>query len=189
MTKNRCPWCEGSDLMIEYHDREWGVPLHDERKHFEFLCLEAMQAGLSWLVVLKKRAAFREAFADFRPEKVARFGDAEVETLLGNPGIIRNRLKIRALINNARRFLEVQGEFGSFDTYIWNFTGGKPVVNRWERESQIPTTSPLSDRLAKDMKKRGFKFLGSTTLYAHLQAIGVVNDHLIGCFRQAEVSP
>lgn len=175
--------------MIEYHDREWGTPFHDEERHFEFLCLEAMQAGLSWMVVLKKRAAFRAAFADFCPEKVAEFGEAQVETLLGNPGIIRNQLKIRAIINNAQRFLEVQREFGSFDAYIWGFTGRKPVVNRWTRQSEVPTTSLLSDRMAKDMKNRKFKFLGSVTLYAHLQAIGVVNDHLLGCFRHAEVSP
>lgn len=174
--------------MTEYHDREWGVPLHDERMHFEFLCLEAMQAGLSWMVVLKKRAAFKEAFADFHPEKVALFDDAEVQALLANPGIIRNRLKIRALINNAQRFLEVQEEYGSFDAYIWSFTGGEPVVNRWEEQSQMPVTTPLSDHMAKDMKKRGFKFLGSTTLYAHLQAIGVVNDHLVSCFRYRELA-
>ena len=185
--KTRCPWCEGSALMEAYHDTEWGTPLHDERLHFEFLCLEAMQAGLSWMVVLQKREAFRKAFAGFDPEQVALFGPGEVESLLEDPGIIRNRRKIEALISNARCFLEVQKQFGSFDAYIWGFTGGKPVKNRWEAPAQVPVTTDLSDTVARDLKARGFKFLGSTTIYAHLQAIGVVNDHLVSCFRYREV--
>ena len=185
--RTRCPWAEGSDIMTAYHDTEWGVPLHDDQKHFEFLCLEAFQAGLSWLIVLRKREAFRHAFANFDPRKVASFDKNRVEELRSDAGIIRNRLKIEATIHNASRFLEVQQEFGSFDSYIWSFTDGKPVVNRWKTQEQMPATTELSDEVSKDLKQRGFKFVGSTIIYAHLQAIGVVNDHITGCFRYGEV--
>ena len=183
----RCPWSDKTEIERLYHDEEWGTPLHDEQKHFEFLTLECAQAGLSWLTILKKRENYRAAFAGFDPGKVSAFDDADRERLLADAGIIRNRLKIDAAINNAKRFLEVQKEFGSFDAYIWGFTEGKPVVNAWENQSDLPATSPLSDLVAKDLKKRGFKFVGSTTIYAHLQAIGVVNDHLVGCPRYAAV--
>jgi len=172
--------------MVEYHDTEWGVPVHDDRKQFEFLILEGAQAGLSWLTVLKKRKAYRKAFANFDPVKVARFNEKKIETLILNPGIIRNRLKIRAAVSNARAFLGIQKEFGSFDEYIWGFVGGKPIQNRWKTMSDLPATSAQSDALSKDLKKRGFKFVGSTIMYAHLQAAGMVNDHLVGCIRHRE---
>ncbi len=184
--KKRCPWSETDALLRDYHDTEWGVPVHDDRKHFEFLCLEAFQAGLSWLIVLKKREGFRRAFAGFDPKRVAKFGPNEIQALRGNPEIIRNRLKIEATVNNAVRFLEVQKEFGTFDAYIWSFADGKPIVNRWEKQEEIPVTTGLSDRLSKDLKTRGFKFIGSTVIYAHLQAIGIVNDHIRSCFRWSE---
>lgn len=174
--------------MNVYHDEEWGVPVHDDRKHFEFLTLEAAQAGLSWLTVLKKREAYRKAFAQFDYKKVAKFGEKEYETLMQNAGIIRNQLKIRATINNAARFMEVQKEFGNFDSYIWSFVGGKPLVNKWDSMKQIPATSAESDALSKDLKKRGFKFVGSTVIYAHMQAAGLVNDHLVSCFRYKHVA-
>lgn len=183
----RCPWCGTDPLYVKYHDEEWGVPVHDDRKHFEFLVLESMQAGLSWHIVLKKRENFREAFAGFDPEKVAAFDQEKVEELVQDAGIIRNRAKITAAINNAARFLEVKNEFGSFDNYLWSFVGHKPVVNKWENLSQLPSSTPLSDLISKDLKNRGFKFLGTTVIYAHMQAIGLVNDHLIGCFRWKEV--
>jgi len=183
----RCPWAEKHELLTAYHDAEWGVPVRDDRKHFEFLCLEAFQAGLSWLIVLKKRPAFREAFAGFDPEKVRRFGREKTEELMQNPGIIRNRRKIEAAIHNASRFLDVRAEFGSFDSYIWSFVDGKPVVNAWREMSEVPATAELSDTVSGDLKKRGFKFMGSTVVYAHLQAIGVVNDHLVDCFRYREL--
>lgn len=183
----RCPWSLGvSDAYLDYHDHEWGVPVRDDRKHFEFLMLEGAQAGLSWSTVLHKREAYREAFAGFEPAKVARFNARSVERLLANPGIIRNRLKIQSAITNARQFLAVQAEFGSFDTYIWGFVGGRPIVNRWQRQKQVPATSAESDALSRDLKSRGFKFVGSTIIYAHMQAIGLVNDHLVGCFRRDE---
>ena len=172
--------------MQKYHDEEWGTPLHDERKHFEFLLLEFFQAGLSWMTILRKRENFRKAFDSFDPVKVTRYGDGDRERLLSDAGIIRNRLKIEAAINNAARFLDIAAEFGSFDTYIWSFTGGKPVRNGCETMNDIPVSSPLSDAVSKDMKKRGFKFVGTTTIYAHLQAIGVVNDHVTDCFRYNE---
>jgi DNA-3-methyladenine glycosylase I len=172
--------------MLEYHDEEWGVPVRDDVRHFEFLILEGAQAGLSWATILHKRPAFREAFAGFDPQKVARFNQRSVARLLGNPGIIRNRLKVEAAINNARRFLEVQNEFGSFDTYIWGFVDGRTIVNRWRRQKDVPATSAESDALSKDLKSRGFKFVGSTIIYAHMQAIGLVNDHLVDCFRYPE---
>ncbi len=179
----RCPWSLHSPEEITYHDTEWGVPVHDEGKHFEFLVLECSQAGLSWLTVLRKRENYRQAFANFDPSRVATFGENEAGALLKNSGIIRNRRKIEATINNARIFLSIQEAFGSFDTYIWSFTDGRTLHNSWTRHEDIPTTSSLSDTISKDMKARGFRFVGSTTLYAHLQAIGVINDHLVTCFR------
>ncbi|KAB3526356.1 DNA-3-methyladenine glycosylase I [Alkaliphilus serpentinus] len=183
----RCPWCEGNDLYIKYHDEEWGVPLHDEQKHFEFLVLESAQAGLSWITILKKRENYREAYDGFDPVKVSRYDEDKIADLLNNSGIIRNRKKIEASINNANRFLEVQREFGSFDKYIWGFVDNKPIKNKWTAIEEVPAKTDLSDKVSKDLKKRGFKFLGSTIIYAHLQAIGVINDHLVGCFRYNEV--
>jgi DNA-3-methyladenine glycosylase I len=187
-TLTRCPWGPGGDeLMQRYHDEEWGVPVHDDNTHFEFLILEMFQAGLSWLTVLRKRDAFRLAFASFDPKRVAKFGQANVARLLNDTGIIRNRLKIEVAVNNAKKFLEVQKEFGSFDKCIWDFVDGKPVVNTWKDISEIPPRTELSDRVSADLKKRGFKFVGSTIMYAHLQATGLVNDHVINCFRYREV--
>ena len=183
----RCTWADGDTLMAEYHDGEWGVPVHDDRKLFEFLVLDAMQAGLSWLIVLRKRESFRRAFADFDPERVAAFAEADVERLLADPGIVRNRLKVHAAIGNAKAFLEVQREFGSFDRYIWQFVGGRPLVNRLQSLNHIPATSKESDAMSKDMKRRGFTFCGSTICYAFMQAAGLVNDHLVTCFRHREV--
>ena len=174
--------------MTAYHDEEWGVPVHDDRKQFEFLTLESAQAGLSWLVVLRKREAYRKAFAEFDPEKVARFTEKRIEKLLGDAGIIRNRLKIVAAINNARLFLDVQEEFGSFDKYIWGFVGGRPIQNRYDGTTKLPATSNESDALSKDLKQRGFKFVGSTIMYAHMQAVGMVNDHHMACFRHKAVA-
>lgn len=183
----RCPWSEGvSPAYLEYHDREWGVPVHDDRRQFEFLILEGAQAGLSWSTVLHRREGYRRAFADFDPAKVARFTPARIEKLLLDPGIIRNRLKVEATVTNARAFLELVAAEGSFDAYIWGFVGGKPVQNRWRSKGDVPATSDVSDALSKDMKKRGFRFVGSTILYAHLQATGLINDHLVSCFRHAE---
>lgn len=184
--RTRCPWSEGvSPAYLEYHDSEWGVPVHEDRTHFEFLILEGAQAGLSWSTVLHRRAGYRRVFADFDPDKVARFRPARIEKLLLDPGIIRNRLKVGSAVSNARAFLDLQAEFGSFDRYIWGFVDGKPIVNRWRDQSEVPATTPVSDALSKDMKKRGFRFVGSTTLYAHLQATGLINDHLLSCFRHA----
>jgi DNA-3-methyladenine glycosylase I len=185
--KKRC-WGELEDrLMRDYHDREWGTPLHDDRKLFEFLILEGMQAGLSWKLVLDKRENFRRAFRGFDPVKVARFSARDVRRLLGDAGIIRNRLKILGAINNAKRFLEVQKEFGTFDRYIWAFVGGKPVRNKLRSFAEMPAKTPLSDIVSKDLKARGFKFVGSTVVYSHMQATGMVNDHLVTCFRYREV--
>ncbi|MFC3880096.1 DNA-3-methyladenine glycosylase I [Algoriphagus namhaensis] len=186
-SKVRCPWCLGFEDYVIYHDTEWGVPVYDDKIHFEFLILESAQAGLSWATILKKREGYRKAFADFDYKIVAGFPDSYVEELLEDKSIIRNRLKIKAAINNAERFMEVQQEFGSFSNYIWGFVGGKTKVNKLKSMSEAPATSPESDALAKDMKKRGFKFLGTTTLYAHMQATGLVNDHLVDCFRFREV--
>jgi DNA-3-methyladenine glycosylase I len=184
----RCAWVSGADpLMLEYHDREWGVPVHDDRKHFEFLVLEAAQAGLSWAIVLKKREGYRRAFAGFDPGKVARFNSRQIEKLVVNPEIIRNRTKIEAAVRNAQAFLEVQEEFGSFDSYCWRFVDGRPKQNRWKVMGEIPATSPESDAFSKDLKRRGFGFVGSTIVYAHMQAVGMVNDHLADCFRYREV--
>jgi DNA-3-methyladenine glycosylase I len=188
MKKKRCPWPANDPLYVDYHDREWGVPVHDEKKHFEFLVLETMQAGLSWYIVLKKRENFRKSFDGFDPERVARYTERKIQSLLNDPGIVRNQLKIRAAVHNAKRFLEVQKEFGSFDAYLWGFVKGKPVVNQWKRLGQLPASTPLSDRVSKDLKSRGFKFTGTTVVYAHLQAVGVVNDHLVDCFRYSKVA-
>ena len=180
----RCKWAEGGNLdYIRYHDEEWGVPVYDDRVHYEFLILEGAQAGLSWSTILNKRDGYRKAFADFDPAKVARFTDKRIAKLLENPAIVRNRLKVTSAVTNAKAFLEVQKEFGSFSDYIWDFVGGKPIQNRFRRDNEIPATSPESDALSKDLKKRGFKFVGSTIIYAHMQATGLVNDHVTGCFR------
>jgi DNA-3-methyladenine glycosylase I len=185
--KNRCPWCLKFDEYIQYHDTEWGVPVHDDRKHFEFLILEGAQAGLSWSTILKKRAGYRKVFAGFDPEQVARFTEKKLEKILLNPDIVRNRLKVFAAVNNAKRFLDVQKEFGSFDAYIWQFVNHKPMVNKWKTLKQIPATTRESDALSKDLVKRGFRFVGSTVMYAHMQACGLVNDHLVDCFRYRDV--
>jgi DNA-3-methyladenine glycosylase I len=187
-TQKRCAWVSDDPLMLEYHDREWGVPVHDDRKHFEFLVLEAAQAGLSWAIVLKKREGYRRAFAEFDPEKVARFTERRIEKLVLDPGIVRNRMKIEAAIRNARAFLEIQEEFGSFDSYCWRFVDGQPKVNRWKSMRQIPATSRESDAFSKDLKQRGFGFVGSTVVYAHMQAVGMVNDHLVDCFRYRKLA-
>jgi DNA-3-methyladenine glycosylase I len=187
-SRNRCPWCEADELYRHYHDEEWGVPVHDDTKHFEFLVLESAQAGLSWSTILKKREKYRKAYRGFDPGIVARFGPRDLKRLLEDGGIVRNRLKIESSINNAKRFLEIQREFGSFDAYLWGFAGGAPVVNHWKSLSEIPANTELSDRISKDLKARGFRFVGSTIIYAHLQAVGVVNDHLTGCFRHAELA-
>lgn len=191
MTKKpptRCAWANPADaLMLEYHDREWGVPVHDDRTHFEFLVLEGAQAGLSWAIVLRKREAYRRAFSGFDPHKVARYTEKRIESLVADPAIVRNRMKIEAAVKNARAFLAVQEEFGSFDAYCWRFVGGKPLVNRRKAIRDIPATSPESDAFSKDLKGRGFGFVGSTIIYAHMQAVGMVNDHLVECFRYREV--
>ncbi len=185
--KRRCAWAEGGNkLYIQYHDREWGVPVHEDRKQFEFLILEGAQAGLSWSTVLNKREGYRKAFADFDPVQVARFSEKRIEALIQNPDIIRNRLKITAAVSNARAFLAIQKEFGSFDAHIWAFVGDRPLQNRWKAMADIPATSPESDALSKDLKRRGLKFVGSTIMYAHMQAAGLVNDHLVSCFRYRE---
>ena len=180
----RCKWAEGVSLdYIEYHDKEWGVPAWDDRTQFEFLILEGAQAGLSWSTILNKREGYRKLFAAFDPEKVARFTKARVEKILQDPAIVRNRLKVESAVTNARAFLDVQKEFGTFSEYIWDFAGGKPIQNRFRKDSDVPATSAESDALSKDLKKRGFKFVGSTIVYAHMQATGMVNDHVTGCFR------
>ncbi|MDJ0795100.1 MAG: DNA-3-methyladenine glycosylase I [Woeseiaceae bacterium] len=186
MTKpvTRCRWAEGVSLeYIRYHDEEWGVPVRDDRTQFEFLTLEGAQAGLSWSTILNKREGYRKAFADFDPEKVARFTTKRVEKLLVDPSIVRNRLKVASTVTNAKAFLDVQEEFGSFGDYIWGFVDGRPIQNRWKKDGDVPATSPESDALSKDLKKRGFRFVGSTIIYAHMQATGMVNDHVTGCFR------
>jgi len=188
MSLQRCPWLDlDKPDYVAYHDREWGVPVHDDRKHFEFLTLESAQAGLSWYTVLRKRANYRQAFAKFDPAKVARFSAVTVEQMLQDPGLIRNRRKLNAAVENARHFLAVQDEFGSFSTYIWRFVGGEPIVNEFRTLADLPATSRESDALSKDLKSRGFKFIGSTVIYAHMQATGMVNDHLVDCFRHRAV--
>jgi DNA-3-methyladenine glycosylase I len=187
LTIQRCTWVGVDDpLMLQYHDREWGVPVHDDRKHFEFLVLEGAQAGLSWMTVLKKREGYRRAFDGFDPEKIARFSPRRIEKLVLDSGIIRNRMKIEAAVRNARAFIKIQEELGSFDSYCWRFVDGRPKLNRWRTMQQIPATSPESDAFSKDLKHRGFTFVGSTILYAHMQAVGMVNDHLVDCFRYRE---
>ena len=183
----RCPWAEVDPLMIEYHDTEWGVPLYDDRKLFEFLVLDAMQAGLSWLTILRKRDNFRRAFDDFDPQRVARYTKRRIEKLLNDEGIIRNRLKIEATVANARAFLQLQHELGSFSDYIWGFVDGKSVVNVWKTQKQIPAQTPLSIKMSKDLQQRGFRFAGPTICYAFMQAAGLVNDHVVDCFRNREV--
>jgi DNA-3-methyladenine glycosylase I len=183
----RCDWAQKSDLEIDYHDKEWGVPVHDDRLLFEFLVLEGAQAGLSWITILRKREAYRAAFAGFDPERVARFDAAKVAELLANPGIVRNRLKVESAIGNARAFLRVQEEFGSFDTYIWRFVDGRPIQNAWKHITEVPAHTTVSDVMSRDLKKRGFRFVGSTICYAHMQATGMVNDHLVDCFRHREL--
>lgn len=184
---DRCAWCTSDPDYIHYHDTEWGVPVHDDQTLFEFLILEGAQAGLSWLTILKRREGYRKAFAGFDPQKVARFSPDRIQSLLQNKGIIRNKLKVNAAVTNAQAFLNVQEEFGSFDAYIWRFVDGTPIQNAFTAGDQVPATSKISDTLSKDLKKRGFKFTGSTIMYAHMQATGMVNDHLVSCFRHKEI--
>ena len=184
----RCEWSSATELYRQYHDLEWGVPVHDDRLLFEFLILEGAQAGLSWSTILNKRDNYRQAFDNFIPELVASYSEEKIQLLLQNPGIIRNRLKVNAAVNNARRFLEVQQEFGSFDCYLWSFVEGRTIVNSWKTHSDIPASTPESVAMSKDLKKRGFKFVGETICYAFMQAVGMVNDHLVDCFRYAEVN-
>ncbi len=187
MEKYRCGWCVGDPLYEAYHDLEWGVPVKDDATLFEFLILETFQAGLSWITILRKRENFRQAFDHFDYKKIAEYGEDKIAELLENPGIIRNKLKVRATVSNARLFMEIQKEFGSFSDYIWGFVEGKPVKNKWKDYRDAPATTPLSDAISKDLKKRGFKFVGSTVVYAHMQATGMVNDHEVNCFRYHEV--
>ena len=184
----RCSWCESDPLYQHYHDKEWGIPVYDDRKLFEFLTLEGAQAGLSWLTILKKREGYRKVFANFEVEKVARFTDKKLEKLLQDPSIIRNRLKVFSTRSNAKAFIKIQKEFGSFSQYNWMFVNGKPIQNEWEALNQVPATSIESDEFSKNLKKRGFKFVGSTIIYAYMQAIGMVNDHIIDCHRHGPVS-
>ena len=190
MTKNisRCSWCGANELYVRYHDEEWGVPVRDDRKLFEFIVLEGAQAGLSWLTILRRRENYRAAFADFNVLKVAGFGDSDVVRLLGDSGIIRNKAKIQSTIKNAKAFLDVAEEFGSFAGYLWNFVDDRPIVNSWTELSQVPSVTPLAEKISKDMKKRGFSFFGPTVCYAHMQATGMVNDHLTSCFRYGELA-
>ena len=185
--KIRCDWSTGFQEYVDYHDKEWGVPTHDDKKHFEFLILEGAQAGLSWATILKRRKGYRKAFVNWDVKKVAKFDQKKIDEILQDPGVIRNKLKIHGSVTNANKFLEVQNEFGSFDAYIWGFVGGKPIVNKCKEMSEIPATTNESDALSKDLKKRGFKFVGSTIMYAHMQACGLVNDHAVSCFRYKEV--
>ena len=181
---NRCDWCLSDEQYLKYHDEEWGVPVHDDRKQFEFLVLESAQAGLSWLTILRKRENYRLAYDNFEPEKVAAYDEEKIGELLLNPGIVRNRRKIEASVVNAQKFLEVQKEFGSFNAYIWKFVNNQPIVNSYERISEVPASSPLSDEVSKDLKKRGFHFLGTVIVYSHLQATGLINDHIDSCYRK-----
>lgn len=183
----RCGWAKDDEMYQDYHDKEWGVPVHDDRIHFEFLILEGAQAGLSWSTILKRREGYRQAFANFNPKLVAKFDEAKQAELLQNDKIIRNRLKIAAAIKNAKHFLEIQKEFGSFDRYIWDFVGGKPIQNRWKSIRDVPSETIESKNLSKDLKKRGFTFVGSTIMYAHMQATGLVNDHTTDCFRHSQL--
>jgi DNA-3-methyladenine glycosylase I len=188
MPNKRCSWVDTDDLLLlEYHDREWAVPVHNDRKHFEVLVLSGAQAGLNWSLVLKKRKGYRRAFDNFDPEKVARYSEKQIHTLVVDPNIIRNRMKIEAAVRNARSLLKVQEEFGDFDSYCWRFVGGQPKLNRWKTTRQIPATSPESETFSKDLKRRGFSFVGPTVMYAYMQATGMVNDHLLECFRYREI--
>ncbi|MCB0474752.1 MAG: DNA-3-methyladenine glycosylase I [Flavobacteriaceae bacterium] len=187
MNKKRCAWCGNDPLYITYHDTEWGVPVYDDGKLFEFLILETFQAGLSWITILRKRENFRSALDNFDYKKIAGYDNGKFEELMRNEGIIRNKLKIKATITNAQAFMDIQEEFGSFSKYIWGFTGGKPIKNKLKKHADAPATTPLSDIISKDLKKRGFKFVGSTVIYAHMQATGMVNDHVTDCFRYDEV--
>jgi DNA-3-methyladenine glycosylase I len=187
MEKHRCAWPKNDQLYIKYHDEEWGVPLKDDKTIFEFLILETFQAGLSWITVLRKRSNFRKAFDDFDYNKVAFFNDRKIEELLHDPGIIRNKLKIMAAVSNAKAFIEVQNEYGSFSNYIWGFINHEPIINFWNDISELPAKTDLSDKISADLKKRGFKFVGSTVVYAHMQATGMINDHVISCFRHKEL--
>ena len=187
MNKKRCSWCGEDPLYVKYHDTEWGVPVYDDAKLFEFLTLETFQAGLSWITVLRKRENFRNAFDNFDYQKIAKYDNKKFDELIKNVSIIRNKLKIKATINNANAFMKIQKEFGSFSKYIWRFVNEKPIVNHWKTMAEIPVTTELSDKLSTDLKKRGFKFVGSTVIYAHMQATGMVNDHIINCFRHKEV--
>jgi DNA-3-methyladenine glycosylase I len=184
--RHRCPWAERTELERQYHDTEWGIPTHDDRRLFEFLLLEGAQAGLAWITVLRKREAYRVAFDGFDPERIARYDEAEIATLLANPGLIRNRLKIQSAVTNARAFLQIQAEFGSFDDYVWRHADGPPVTQVWPSLADLPARSPLADRLSKDLQKRGFRFVGPVICYSYLQAVGVVNDHIVGCYRLDE---
>lgn len=186
--KKRCDWCEDTfDEYVRYHDKEWGVPVYDDKTQFEFLILEGAQAGLSWSTILKKREGYRKAFANFDVEKVAQFDEEEIRKLLDNPEIVRNKLKVRSAITNAQKFIGIQEEFGSFNDYLWSFVDGEPVNNHWKTMKEVPATTKESDAVSKDLKKRGFKFVGSTIMYAHMQAVGMVNDHLVSCFRHKEI--
>ena len=185
--KKSCEWPGNDELMLTYHDTEWGVPVHDDRKHFEFLVLDAFQAGLSWAIILKKRENFKRAFDNFDPAKIAPYKEAKIQKLLNDSGIIRNQLKIRSTVANARAFQEIQKEFGSFDRFIWQFTGGRQKINKWKKLGDIPPRSPESDAMSKELKKRGFKFVGTTICYSYMQAAGMVNDHITSCFRYREV--
>lgn len=184
----RCGWCGADPVYVAYHDHEWGVPVRDDRTWFEFLLLEGAQAGLAWITILRKREGYRNAFADFDPVKVARFDQERIENLLTDPSIVRNRLKVQAAVTNARAFLEVQEERGSFDAYMWDFVDGRPLQNHWTSMAQVPAVTPLAERISKDLRKRGFRFVGPTIVYAHMQATGMVNDHLVSCFRHPEVA-
>ncbi len=183
----RCPWCGQDPTYVAYHDTEWGVPVHDERRHFEFIVLEGAQAGLSWLTILKRREGYRRCFAEFDPERVARFGEDDIRQLKNDTGIIRNERKIRATVGNAQAFLAVQEAFGSFERYIWDFFDGTPIVNEFRTMEEVPTETELSRTISKDLKSRGFSFVGPTIIYAHMQATGLVNDHLLDCFRRQEL--
>jgi len=186
--KVRCPWCGSDPLYVSYHDTEWGVPVHDERRHFEFLILEGAQAGLSWLTILRRREGYREAYDGFDPARVAAFDRSRIEQLLTNPRIIRNRLKVESSVRNARLFLDIQDEFGSFDSYVWRFVGGKPLQSSFKTLDEVPARTAESDALSSDLRTRGFKFTGSVIMYAHMQATGMVNDHLLSCFRHEELA-
>jgi DNA-3-methyladenine glycosylase I len=185
--KIRCPWVKEDPLMIEYHDKEWGIPVHDDNLLFEFLILEGAQAGLSWITILRKRENYRKAFDNFDPAKIADYNEEKIEELMNNPGIIRNHRKITAAVANAKAVLEIQKEYGSFDKYIWQFVGGEPIQNKWEKMEDVPSFTAESEKMSKDLKKKGFKFVGPTICYAFMQAVGMVNDHVVGCFRYSEI--